>query len=175
MPGWWFQPIWKMLVKLEIFPNFRVKIKNLWFFTTQNNPGVLDHCWFTPLKTNISTEKWWLEDVFPIEKVPFFWGHVNFQGCNDPKKIPTNHWVHQADRFARWSSLFSTVGSWVSFAWPRRCLEKSDPQNMLPKKGWWKNGNRHCMGIESRKTKETHPSLRIPKNPQQSQRIPNNP
>ena len=26
---------------------------------------------FTPLKTNISPEKWWLEDVFPIEIVPF--------------------------------------------------------------------------------------------------------
>ena len=25
----------------------------------------------TPLKTNISPEKWWLEDVFPIEIVPF--------------------------------------------------------------------------------------------------------
>ena len=23
IPGWWFQPIWNMLVKLEIFPNFR--------------------------------------------------------------------------------------------------------------------------------------------------------
>ena len=27
------------------------------------------HC--TPLKFNISPEKWWLEDVFPIEIVPF--------------------------------------------------------------------------------------------------------
>ena len=26
---------------------------------------------YTPLKTNISPEKWWLEDVFPIEIVPF--------------------------------------------------------------------------------------------------------
>ena len=34
----------------------------------------------TPLKTNMSPEDYWLEDVFPIELVPF-WGHVSFQGC----------------------------------------------------------------------------------------------
>ena len=34
----------------------------------------------TPLKTNMFPENQWLEDVFPIEIVPFG-GHVNFQGC----------------------------------------------------------------------------------------------
>ena len=34
----------------------------------------------TPLKTNISPEKWWLEDVFLFEIVPFFRGHVSFPG-----------------------------------------------------------------------------------------------
>ena len=28
--GWWFQPIWKILVKLESSPIFGVKIKNIW-------------------------------------------------------------------------------------------------------------------------------------------------
>ena len=28
--GWWFQPIWKIIVKLEIFPKQGVKIKDLW-------------------------------------------------------------------------------------------------------------------------------------------------
>ena len=28
----------------------------------------------------ISPENQWLEDVFPIEMVPFLGGHVNFQG-----------------------------------------------------------------------------------------------
>ena len=34
----------------------------------------------TPLKTNISPEKWWLEDVFPIEIVPFFGDMLIFRG-----------------------------------------------------------------------------------------------
>ena len=29
----------------------------------------------------MSPENQWLEDLFPIEIVPF-WGHVSFQGCN---------------------------------------------------------------------------------------------
>ena len=33
----------------------------------------------TPLKTNMSVENQWLEDVFPIEIVPFR-GHVSFRG-----------------------------------------------------------------------------------------------
>ena len=28
--GWWFQPIPKILVKLEIFPQIGMKIKNIW-------------------------------------------------------------------------------------------------------------------------------------------------
>ena len=32
--GWWFQPIWKILVKLEIFPKIGVKIRNIWVATT---------------------------------------------------------------------------------------------------------------------------------------------
>ena len=30
IPSWWFQPIWKILVKLEIFPQVGVNIKNIW-------------------------------------------------------------------------------------------------------------------------------------------------
>ena len=35
----------------------------------------------TPLKTNMSPENQWLEDVFPTEIVPLFTGHVSFRGC----------------------------------------------------------------------------------------------
>ena len=30
LTSWWFQPIWKILVKMGIFPKIGVKIKNLW-------------------------------------------------------------------------------------------------------------------------------------------------
>ena len=29
------------------------------------------NCKFTPQKFNVAPEKWWLEDYFPIGKVPF--------------------------------------------------------------------------------------------------------
>ena len=29
-PGWWFQPLWKILVKIGSFPQVGVKIKNIW-------------------------------------------------------------------------------------------------------------------------------------------------
>ena len=34
----------------------------------------------TPWKTNMSPENQWLGDVFPIEIVPFFRGHVSLSG-----------------------------------------------------------------------------------------------
>ena len=33
-------------------------------------------------KTNMSPENGWLEDVFPIEIVPFYGTFVHFLGCN---------------------------------------------------------------------------------------------
>ena len=33
------------------------------------------------LKTNMSLENQWLEDVFPTEIAHFYGGHVSFQGC----------------------------------------------------------------------------------------------
>ena len=39
-PSWWFQPIWKILVKLETFPNFRGEnSKNIWVATTETPLG----------------------------------------------------------------------------------------------------------------------------------------
>ena len=35
----------------------------------------------TPPKTNMSPENQWLEDVFPIQIVPFKVTFVSFQGC----------------------------------------------------------------------------------------------
>ena len=39
---------------------------------------------YPPLKTNMSPENRWLEDVFPTKRGPFSgdMGHVSFQGCN---------------------------------------------------------------------------------------------
>ena len=42
----------------------------------------------THLKTNISPEKWWLEDVFPIGIVPFWGTYVSFLGCKGTKGFP---------------------------------------------------------------------------------------
>ena len=44
--GWWFQPIWKILVKIVkiwiISPSFGVKIRNIWVATTEKSlPNVL--------------------------------------------------------------------------------------------------------------------------------------
>ena len=39
--GWWFQPLWKILVKIGIFPKIGVKIKNDW----NHHPAI---SWFTP-------------------------------------------------------------------------------------------------------------------------------
>ena len=41
----------------------------------------------TPLKTNMSPENQWLEDVFPIKVVPFKGTFVSFQGCTFIKKL----------------------------------------------------------------------------------------
>ena len=35
---------------------------------------------YPPLKTNISPEKWWLEDAFPIEIVPSYGTFLSFLG-----------------------------------------------------------------------------------------------
>ena len=40
---------------------------------------------FTPRKTNVSLENEWLENVFPIEIVPFYGTFVCFRGFQDHK------------------------------------------------------------------------------------------
>ena len=56
----------------------------------------------SPLKTKISPEKWWLEDVFPIEIVPFL-GTCEFSGvymvANWNCRLPTGWclWPHRKD------------------------------------------------------------------------------
>ena len=36
--SWWFQPIWKILVKLDHFPRKGVKIKNIWNHHLEKHP-----------------------------------------------------------------------------------------------------------------------------------------
>ena len=38
--SWWFQPIWKIFVKLDHFPQVGVKIKNIW----NHQPGYIYNC-----------------------------------------------------------------------------------------------------------------------------------
>ena len=46
LSGWWFQPLWKILVRMSSSsPKFRVKIKNIWVATTQLWVQNL-FCWF---------------------------------------------------------------------------------------------------------------------------------
>ena len=47
----------------------------------------------TPLKTNISPEKWWFEDAFPIEIVPFFGDMLLFRG------VGVAGWLLKVDPF----------------------------------------------------------------------------
>ena len=66
------------------------------------------HCYrvITPVKTNMSPQNQWLEDVFPTKIVPnFLGGHVRFPGCNilfthrfpgSKKTIPL--WVFQTPK-----------------------------------------------------------------------------
>ena len=46
------------------------------------------------MKTNMSPENQWLEDVFLTKIVPF-WGHVSFQGCKVPRVIERLTWTPQ--------------------------------------------------------------------------------
>ncbi len=34
--SWWFQPLWKILVKMGIFPNFRAEKQNIWNHHLEN-------------------------------------------------------------------------------------------------------------------------------------------
>ena len=43
---------------------------------------------FTPLKTNMSPENQWLEDVFPTEIVPFSGDMLVFGGVYMPLPVP---------------------------------------------------------------------------------------
>ena len=54
--SWWFQPLWKILVKLGNLPQVGVEIKNIW-----NHHPVNDQA------------KAFLED---ISRIPFIWGDV---------------------------------------------------------------------------------------------------
>ena len=40
-PSWWFQPIWKILVKMDIFPKIGVKINNIWKHLPVSTPYLL--------------------------------------------------------------------------------------------------------------------------------------
>ena len=56
--------------------NLDIKINESAFVPFVHDPRSKQGCFSpddpsTPLKTNISPEKWWLEDAFPIELVPF--------------------------------------------------------------------------------------------------------
>ena len=66
-------------------PNFHVKT-----YMTHDDlvPYVCLNTYVTPLKTNMSPENQWLEDVFPTEIVPFLgdmlvFGSVSHFLCND--------------------------------------------------------------------------------------------
>ena len=71
---------------------------------------------FTPLKTNMSPENQWLEDVFPTEVAPFFFklGYIRlFQGCN------CFCWSQNFSTCD--ASLFAGTGTW----WTTLCYWRS--------------------------------------------------
>ena len=67
----------------------------------------------TPLRTNMSPENQWLEDVFPTEIVPFR-GHVSFLGCNKTwttSNVPPAPNPSAAMLPTRWAPFFFGTGS----------------------------------------------------------------
>ena len=82
--NWWLQPVWKKyLSNWIISPKVGFNIKNIW-----------NHRPFTPWKTNMPPENQWLEDVFPIETIPFL-GDVFFHVflCAPRLVLPRNSWL----------------------------------------------------------------------------------
>ena len=79
--SWWFQPIWKILVKIGIFPKIVVKIKkNVW----NHQLGIhMTHVWLTttlPFKlTRISPKSWFRKGKFPF-KMAIIGIYVRFLG-----------------------------------------------------------------------------------------------
>ena len=89
--SWWLQPHWKILVKMEILPNFRGEnSKNVWSFTTQKrsidtvmatrNPGKTRTSWgngsWNPIiyQVFLKRSRWWtLGFLFSINiEIPFW-------------------------------------------------------------------------------------------------------
>ena len=96
-------------------------------------------CLDTPLKTNIAPEKWWLEDKFPFEMIPFYGTFVNFQG-KYPQIV-----IWQDDRilnsmklnfFRKDKWLLAVCCGWSSHLWSRAvsthlsCVMRIVPPNL---------------------------------------------
>ena len=62
------------LQRLDLIPRPRPK-------SPEFKKGEITPVTDTPPKTNMSPENWWLEDVFPIEIVPFVGDMLVFPGC----------------------------------------------------------------------------------------------
>ena len=70
--GWLFSRLWWLggaIWSYGVIPFSRSNMGS--DLEHQNLPNDRGSFSYTPTKTNISPEKWWLEDVFPIEIVPF--------------------------------------------------------------------------------------------------------
>ena len=73
LPGWWFQPIWKIFVKLGIFPQiFGVIIKNVWVAT---DPAKVES-----KKITLNKSGWWFQPIFWGVKPSFFMA-LGSRGC----------------------------------------------------------------------------------------------
>ena len=88
LSSWWFQPSWKILVKLDHFPHqVRVKIKNVWnhhlVMFHVNLPGCIFRC-HPAIKKNIHRA-----DPFhpPRSTVTYFGRPRNFQSSNEPRPL----------------------------------------------------------------------------------------
>ena len=72
LSGWWFQPIWKIWVKLEIFPNFRSENRNIWNHHLEKDSLMMG--WPFPIKKSLKKE-------VPFGNHHDFRFYVNLLGC----------------------------------------------------------------------------------------------
>ena len=85
--GLWLQPIWKILVKLEIFPKKGVKIKNIWNHHLEEHLSCFAFCWASPtvIGCNLRRKPWKRNRFFSLKlKLPS--GKLTYPTLDQKKK-----------------------------------------------------------------------------------------
>ena len=105
-PGWWFQPLWKILVSWEDYPIYYGKIKNVW----NHQPVSVGYIWLPP------HGNFFLLNLGHPRLVQFWWSTFAFptQGP-DPNSsgitlcVARRHMSPKKPRFGEFLSLFERM------------------------------------------------------------------